>query len=98
MAGEFKMPTKGTDEIWMVNPSGAIHLMKKTDAQLRLKWSKGWRVATQAEVGKYEKAKGKQEADKPLCPRYVDIPQEIELPNEPPPAAPTKSEAKGKDK
>ncbi len=90
MAGQFKLPEKGPDEIWMVNPGGAIHLMKKSQAQERLKWRKGWRVATKAEIEKYAAAKGKQEADKPLCPRYVDIPQEIELPDEPPAAAPSK--------
>ncbi len=89
MAKEFKMPVKGPGEIWMVNPAGAIHLMSKTSAANRLKWHKGWRVATAAEVEKYKAAKGKQEADKPLCPRYVDMPQEPELPDEPPAAAVT---------
>lgn len=104
MASEFKLPVKGKDEIWMVNPAGAIHLMKKRDAESRLRWSRGWRPATKDEVALYEAAKGKQEADKPLCKPYVALPTEIVLPDEPPapstaaPSTAAKPETRGKDK
>jgi len=99
---EFKMPVKGADDIWMVNPGGAIHLMTKDAAAQRLKHEKGWRPATKDEVAKYEKAKGKQLADKPLCAPYVNLPPEIVLPDEPPAAVKPSEQAiatpKPKDK
>lgn len=57
------------DELYMVNPGGAVVLMTKVDAAYRLKWFKNWRRATPVEVAALEKAEGYQTAEHPLCAR-----------------------------
>jgi hypothetical protein len=76
MAKTYELPQLGADEVWMVNPGGALHPMKKASAAERLKTQKGWRRATDEEIAQLADQKGAQVHNKPIAKPAVVEPQE----------------------
>lgn len=57
---------------WMVNPAGTVHMLPREQAIGRLRQSKGWRMATKAEIAEYKARKGHQVFDDPIAPRWAE--------------------------
>jgi hypothetical protein len=69
------------DVIYLVNPAGAIHTCTRDHARYRLRFV-GWRVASKAEITKYQ-ATRVQRSGRPLAQPWSPEPDfEPELPGE----------------
>jgi hypothetical protein len=67
MAKTYELPQLSADEVWMVNPGGALHPMTKANAAERLKTQRGWRRATDDEIVQLAAQKGAQVHNKPIA-------------------------------
>lgn len=71
---------KEEQSYYLVNPAGAIHIVSKDHARMRLKEA-GFRLAEKEEIAKYIEQKGNQTWDEPICAKFSAEPPDVqELP------------------